>query len=121
MFTRYFHLKRANKEEVARQIFAYQSRVKSSKGFNTTVFRTRYADPMMIALALQSDPGYTPEHLRRAKTHEAESLEIVAKAAARAFQIDRLDEETGEGATMAELIGLVDAFDLWCFQLQKKT
>ena len=110
MFTRYFHLKRANKEEVARQIFAYQSRDK-----------TRYADPMMIALALQSDPGYTPEHLRRAKTHEAASLEIVAKAAARAFQIDRLDEETGEGATMAELIGLVDAFDLWCFQLQKKT
>lgn len=110
MFTRYFHIKRAKKEEVARQIFAYQAREK-----------TRYADPMMVAMALQSDPSYTPDHLRRAKEHNAESLEIVAKAAARAFQVSRLDEDTGEGATIAELVGLVDAFDLWCFQLQKKT
>lgn len=109
-FRRFRTKRAAASEEVARQIFAYESRGKK-----------RYCDPLMVAMALQTDARFTNEHLRKAKKHDPESLEIVAAAGARAFQVERLNGENGQGATVAELVGLVDAFDLWCFQLQKKT
>lgn len=98
------------KQEHAKQIFAYETEQK-----------TRYADPMEVCLLLASDENYTPEHLRKAKKCEPASMEIVAQAAARAFNVQRLDTATGKGMTIAELVGLVDAFDLWCWHLQKKT
>jgi len=99
----------AAQEERCRQIFEYQTRD-----------GTRYCDPLLVAMALETDPNYTDDHLARAKRHDPVSLEVVANAAVRAFNVQRLNQD-GEGATVAELIGLVDAFDLWCFQLQKKT
>ncbi|MFZ9077523.1 MAG: hypothetical protein ACO23H_03245 [Alphaproteobacteria bacterium] len=107
---RVFHRLRVRKEANTRQIFGYYSNG-----------RKRFADPMDIAMALQTDEKYTPLHLKKARNLEAESMEIVAEAAARAFDMQRLDRETGKGSTIAELIGLVEAFDMWCFQLQKKT
>ncbi len=100
----------AKQEERARQIFEFQ-----------TEQGTRYCDPMMVALALSFDAEFKPEHLSQAKSGNPQSMEIVAAAGARAFNLSRLDPETGEGQTVAQLIGLVDAFDLWCFQLQQKT
>ncbi|MAI41346.1 MAG: hypothetical protein CMP95_02695 [Gammaproteobacteria bacterium] len=100
----------AKQEERARQIFEFE-----------TEEGTRYCDPMMVALALSFDAEFKPEHLERAKNGNPQSMEVVAAAGARAFKLDRLDPATGKGQTVAQLIGLVDAFDLWCFQLQKKT
>jgi len=111
MFKRFLLRRRVQNEQAARRIFAYF--VDGKK---------RYADPMEVALSLQMDAVYTPEHLTRAKkTHDPESMEVCAQAAAKAFDLNRLDPETGTGATIAELIGLIDAFDTWCFVLQKKT
>lgn len=102
--------KAIKKEERARQIFEFE-----------TEEGTRYCDPMMVALALSFDAEFKPEHLEKAKTGNPQSMEIVAAAGARAFSLSRLDPASGKGQTVAQLIGLVDAFDLWCFQLQKKT
>ena len=102
--------KASKAEERARQIFEFQA----ADG-------TRYCDPMMVALALSFDSKFKPEHLDKAKNGHPESMEIVAAAGSRAFKLERLNESTGEGHTVAQLIGLVDAFGLWCFQLQKKT
>lgn len=102
--------KRAGNEERARAIFSYETR----QG-------TRHCDPLLVAMALQTDPEYKPEHLVKAKQQDPVCLEIVANAAARAFQVKRLSSADDTGMTIAELLGLLDAFDLWCFQLQKKT
>lgn len=102
--------RRARREHLQRCIFSYE-----------THQGTRHADPMQIAMALKTDPDYLPRHLDEALQNDPVSMEIVANAASRAFGIQRLDESTGNGMTIAELIGLVDAFDLWCFRLQKKT
>lgn len=102
--------KRARREQLKRCIFSYQ-----------THQGTRHADPMQIAMALKTDQEYLPRHLDEALNNDPIAMEIVAKAAARAFAVSRLDEATGEGMTIGELIGLVDAFDLWCYRLQKKT
>lgn len=110
MLLRWLRERRVRREEHHKQIFCYEFRGKR-----------RYADPMAICLSLQIDKDYTPEHLRKAKQAQPLSMEIVADAATRAFAVTRLDTETGEGMTVAELVGLVDAFDLWCYQLQKKT
>lgn len=110
MIRRWLHRRRLRAENKNRNIFTY---VASGE--------KRYADPMAIALALKFDKRYTEQHLQQAKNLDPASMEIVAQAAERAFGIPRLDESTGEGLTISELIGLVDAFDLWCFQLQKKT
>lgn len=110
MLRRWLRERRVRQEEHNRQIFCYECRGKK-----------RYADPMAICLALQVDKEYTPEHLRKAKRAEPISMEIVAEAATKAFDVPRLDTATGQGMTFAELVGLVDAFDLWCYHLQKKT
>lgn len=100
----------AAREESTRQIFEFQTRT-----------GTKYCDPLLVAMALHTDEHYAPEHLQKAKQHDPLALEIVANAASRAFQVPRLNGENGDGCTVAELVGLVDAFDLWCYQLQKKT
>lgn len=101
---------RAEAEERARQIFEYELRGKKHA-----------CDPMMVALALSFDAEYKPEHLEKAQSHDPVCLELCASAAARVFKLERFSEENTEGATIAELIGLLHAFDLWCYQLQKKT
>lgn len=101
---------RAEAEERARQIFEFQLRGKKYA-----------ADPMMVALALTYDAEYKQEHLEKAQSHDPLSLEVCASAAARVFKLDRFTSENQDGATIAELVGLLHAFDLWCYQLQKKT
>lgn len=101
---------RAETEEQARQIFEFELRGKKHA-----------VDPMMVALALSFDGEYKPEHLEKAESHDPISLEVCANAAARVFKIDRFSESNTAGATIAELVGLLHAFDIWCYQLQKKT
>lgn len=101
---------RAETEEKARQIFEFELRGKKHA-----------VDPMMVALALSFDENYKPEHLEKAKLHDPISVEVSANAASRAFKISRFQDWNTDGATVAELVGLLDAFDLWCYQLQKKT
>ncbi len=102
--------RRVRREQLQRCIFTYE-----------TQQGTRHGDPMQIAMALKTDADYLPRHLDEALKNDPISMEIVANAASRAFGIPRLKEATGDGMTIAELIGLVDAFDLWCYRLQKKT
>lgn len=81
--------------------------------------KIRSIDPIAVALALHAHPRFLPTHLAEAAGGDAEAMETVAQAACDVFGVAPFNGQSG--LTIAELIELMLAFDVYCLALKKNT
>lgn len=82
--------------------------------------RWRSIDPIQVVQSLEVHPKYIPEkHLDAANNGDLSALEIIADAVCDVFGVKAYDD--GEGLTVAERKGLLDAFYLYCHAVKKNT
>lgn len=82
--------------------------------------RMRKVDPIVVSGLLASDPEYLPRHLDEARGGDVQALQIIGRAACRAFAVQPLDDR-GRGLTLAARVELVLAFEIWIDALKKNT
>lgn len=92
-----------------RKIFAYHDGV-----------RRRWADPIAIWRAIESDPEFDPtRHFGEMDRGEGESFEIAGRMARRAFSLPAYDDRTGKGLTEFEAMSLLWRFIAYSEELKK--
>ena len=81
--------------------------------------KIRSIDPIAVALALHAHPKFLPSHLHEAASGDPSAMAIVSHAACDVFGVRPFDGKSG--LTVAELIELMLAFDVYCLALKKNT
>lgn len=81
----------------------------------------RTIDPVQVLNSLNSHPRYVPERHYHAAVRECkiDAMEIVGAAVCDAFGVQAYND--GKGLTIAERLGLLSTFYLYCEAVKKNT
>lgn len=81
-----------------------------------------YGDPLAILTRLAEDPELVSDkHVKAALSGDAQATQIIARATARAFEVDIYNSHTEMGLTVSELLELFFRFEVWTELVKKNT